>query len=115
MTSVRATIRARIASAVERKRLGGVMPLPDDEPTDLETGRWPPDMRESIRIVLVNAFERSELTIAQLAIRTGLSRRTIERVLAGDTCELTTVERVAMSLRVVLVDPGEGVMRGPPR
>lgn len=82
----------------------------EDEATEIDHSlrRRKMTVEEAIHAKIVRAFERSELTIVQLSERTGLCRRTIERVLGGRTCELSTVQRIAMTLRVVLVDPGEG-------
>lgn len=81
-------------------------PVLEDEPTevDLSIRRRRMTIQQAIHAKIVAAFDRSELTVSQLSTRTGLCRRTIERVLGGETCELSTVERIASSLRVRLVD-----------
>ncbi len=60
-------------------------------------------LRDAIHRRLVDGYHRSGLTLGQLSERTGLCRRTLDRLLNGETLSLVTVETVARTLRVSLV------------
>jgi AraC-like DNA-binding protein len=57
-------------------------------------------LRDHVRRVLTEAFERSRLDEDQVAVRAGVHPRTVHRVLQGETCGLDSVERVSRALGV---------------
>lgn len=60
--------------------------------------------RESLRAFVASTLEaaalRQGLTRAQIGLRAGVSTRTVDRVLAGDTCDVDSADRVARALGV---------------
>lgn len=77
----------------------------DDPPTEEDPVRL--SLREELRARLIRAIQRKKLGVEQVALRTGLHERTIQRLMSGETLRLVTLEEVAEALRINLLDDSE--------
>lgn len=77
----------------------------EDAPTEEDPVRL--SLREELRRRLVRALQRRKLDPEQVALRTGLNERTIQRLLSGETLRLGTLEQVEEALRINLLDDSE--------
>lgn len=63
------------------------------------------DVRVFVLQRLRHEVRRRRLTHVALSLRSGVSVRTVERVLAGDTCGLETVAAISQALRIDWDEP----------